>query len=158
MVEISAGVEVPLRGADEVGWFASLQCREKALNVVEHLTSSVSDIATIHNFLVSMPTSKFQTWKAVHIDFFTPAFCVACSNDIFCIADAEFVICPHCKVITSLNGEGETSGCEKLYGVGLGFTFENLYKWQSEIVRGRKEQSKSGSLDKDTRAYGAKWM
>jgi hypothetical protein len=82
-----------------------------------------------------------------------PASCIACSNDIFCIADAEYVICPHCKTISSLLDKRKPEELHNAYGVGLGFTFENLLKWQMDIVRSRKEQTKTSAYSAQKSFY-----
>jgi len=75
-----------------------------------------------------------ETWSAIRSDFYMPAVCLDCDVTVFCIEDAEFILCPHCRVISPLEnsvlskpvGEG---------GVGLGFTFEQLSRWQEEILQ-----------------------
>jgi hypothetical protein len=80
-----------------------------------------------------------ETWKAIHQDFFMPCGCLCCNITIFCIQDADCVLCPICKTINPMdyaNGDGEG-------GVGLGFTMEDLKRWQDEIDCGRKMNSKN---------------
>ena len=50
-----------------------------------------------------------------------------------CIMDANYVVCPSCKVVSPLE-----AGADKDYhgGVGLGFTFEDLSKWLCRVVSG----------------------
>ena len=44
--------------------------------------------------------------------------------------DATYVLCPVCKVVSPLdNGIDAVQG-----GVGLGFSFDDLQKWQTEII------------------------
>jgi len=83
-----------------------------------------------------------ETWQAVQTDFYTPCPCFVCraagqDNDdddehyddatppIFCIQDAEYVLCPRCKSISPLDATG--------HGVGLGFTMETLAELQADI-------------------------
>lgn len=80
-----------------------------------------------------------ETWAAVESDFYMPTTCICCSTDIFCIMDANYVICPVCKVVSPM--EGCTQGMEG--GAGLGFTMEDLQQWQGEIIR-RNRQNHSG--------------
>ena len=51
--------------------------------------------------------------------------------------DANFVLCPLCKVVSPLQG-----GADLDYqgGVGLGFTMEDLQQWQHEIILRHKQQ------------------
>jgi hypothetical protein len=94
MVEISAGVHEPLRGADE-------------------------------------------TVRAIRQDFYVPISCFGCSKDIFCIADAKYVICPECRVVSPIE-EGALDGQSlEQRGLGLGFTCESLFQMQSEILSER---------------------
>jgi len=66
-----------------------------------------------------------ETKLAVHRDYFVPITCGNCQQQIFCIQDAAFVLCPHpkCKAKTFL-------GWEENGGVGLGFTLEDLEQLQ----------------------------
>lgn len=82
-----------------------------------------------------------ETWAAVENDFYMPTSCLCCSEDIFCIMDAYYVICPVCKVVSPM--EGCAQGMDG--GVGLGFTMDDLRQWQSDIVRRQQhQQSRSG--------------
>ena len=78
-----------------------------------------------------------ETWNAVQNDFYLPTQCFCCSLDLCCIMDASFVLCPECKVVSpvpgcdSITGEGGSLDG----GVGLGFTFDDLQKWQTDIIR-----------------------
>jgi len=73
-----------------------------------------------------------ETWQAVNDDFFLPCSCVICDQTIFCIADADYVLCPVCRVVNPVDFGTETSGSG---GVGLGFTLDDLAKWHAEIAR-----------------------
>lgn len=78
-----------------------------------------------------------ETWAAVQSDFYMPTGCVCCEQTIFCIQDAAFVLCPTCKVVSPGFGEEPMEG-----GVGLGFTMEELAKWQKDIERAHREAEK----------------
>lgn len=80
-----------------------------------------------------------ETWAAVENDYYIPTQCFCCQLDICCIMDANFVLCPQCKVVSPLEGCAQP-GFDG--GVGLGFTFDDLQKWQGEIIhrRGRQQQ------------------
>ena len=71
-----------------------------------------------------------ETWSCVENDFYLPTTCFCCSSDLFCIMDANYVLCPMCKVVSPL--EGCATGMDG--GVGLGFTFDDLQQWQHEII------------------------
>jgi hypothetical protein len=90
MIEISPGVHVRLRGADE-------------------------------------------TWKAIEQDYYMPAECLCCQATIFCIQNADFVLCPDCRVVSRMEG----SSSQGMGGVGLGFKYEDLANWQADILRKR---------------------
>lgn len=78
-----------------------------------------------------------ETWAAVQSDFYMPTGCVCCQQTIFCIQDAAFVLCPQCKVVSPGFSDIPMEG-----GVGLGFTMEELAKWQTDIGRAQKEAAK----------------
>jgi hypothetical protein len=87
-IEISPGVHVRLRGADE-------------------------------------------TWKAIENDCYMPAECICCESTIFCIQNADYVLCPDCRVVSRMEGNSSHG----IGGVGLGFKYEDLARWQDAIVR-----------------------
>ena len=71
-----------------------------------------------------------ETWQAIANDYYMPTQCFCCQTDICVIMDATYVLCPVCKVVSPLdNGVAAEQG-----GVGLGFTFDDLQKWQTEII------------------------
>lgn len=79
-----------------------------------------------------------ETWRAVCNDFYMPGTCQVCSETIFCIQDADFVLCPTCRVVSpmaeqEIGGQYKTDG-----GVGLGFTMKDLAVWQIEIAQSRR--------------------
>jgi hypothetical protein len=85
-----------------------------------------------------------ETWRAIENDFYMPCECLDCKSTIFCIQDAEFVLCPECRVVSPMEDYGgggygatgqqqhQTGGC------GLGFTMADLAKWTEDIERNRK--------------------
>jgi hypothetical protein len=50
---------------------------------------------------------------------------------IFCIQNADYVLCPDCRVVSRMEGASSTG----MGGVGLGFKYEDLSKWQEDILR-----------------------
>lgn len=69
-----------------------------------------------------------ETFKCIEDDFYLHVQCYGCADNICCILDASFVLCPHCKVVSPIEGNEEIQG-----GVGLGFSVEDLHNWQYEI-------------------------
>jgi len=86
-----------------------------------------------------------ETWRAIQVDFYIPCTCVICDITIFCIEDADYVLCPQCRVVNPVIGVDDEAcnsvGEEGEGGVGLGFTIEDLAKWQEEITVARLHES-----------------
>lgn len=78
-----------------------------------------------------------ETYDAIREDFYAPAVCFACDQMIFAIQNSKYVLCPSCRVVSPMDSQQD--GC---YGVGLGFTLEQLAEWQDEILRERRNVSK----------------
>jgi hypothetical protein len=78
-----------------------------------------------------------ETYEAVEHDFYGPATCISCELLIFCILNAEYVLCPDCRVVSPFEG-GKNGG-----GVGLGFTMDNLACWQNEIMARSRRNKKN---------------
>lgn len=78
-----------------------------------------------------------ETMACIENDFYFPTNCMFCTTDICVIMDANYVLCPICKIVSPREGcdEKNIDG-----GVGLGFTFEDLQKWQCEIVVCQRQQ------------------
>ncbi|KAL7568643.1 hypothetical protein ACA910_022741 [Epithemia clementina (nom. ined.)] len=88
-----------------------------------------------------------ETWHCIEHDFHLPVVCFACSMELCCIQDASYVLCPSCRTVSPIEENeynnnksrgGRDDGMDN-GGVGLGFTFDELFKWQAEIVRRRAE-------------------
>lgn len=79
-----------------------------------------------------------ETWAAIEHDFYSPVICFGCGLELCCIQDADFVLCPTCRVVSPMNGIGEQVQNGKDGGVGLGFTYDNLAQWQAEILAKRQ--------------------
>ena len=76
-----------------------------------------------------------ETVTAVRHDFYVPVCCFGCSEEIFCIADAKYVICPSCRVVSPIE-EGALDGqVLRQHGLGLGFNCESLFQIQSDILQ-----------------------
>lgn len=77
-----------------------------------------------------------ETWRAVCNDFYMPGECQVCNNTIFCIQDADYVLCPTCRVVSPMDQERGSRNSDG--GVGLGFTMKDLAAWQAEIAQSRR--------------------
>ena len=74
-----------------------------------------------------------ETMGAISRNFIVSALCFGCEASLYCIADAKFLICPQCRVVSPLlieNDDGSASG----HGVGLGFTRETLLATQADAI------------------------
>lgn len=76
-----------------------------------------------------------ETWKCIENDFYTPVVCFDCNADLCCIQDADYVLCPSCRVVSPMEGDYPKRFGDG--GVGLGFTMEDLFRWQAEILSNR---------------------
>jgi hypothetical protein len=84
-----------------------------------------------------------ETWSAVENGFYAPTMCLSCDLNVLVIFDAEFVLCPSCRIVSPITDDGsgfrsteddKESGDK--HGVGLGFKVEDLMKWHDEMARG----------------------
>ena len=73
-----------------------------------------------------------ETMNCIANDFYLPTTCFACETNLFCIMDADYVLCPLCKVVSPVSENGDTDG-----GIGLGFTFDDLQHYTADILRER---------------------
>jgi hypothetical protein len=76
-----------------------------------------------------------ETWKAIANDFYMPADCICCESMIFCIQNADYVLCPDCRVVSRMEDPSSPRGVGDVGGVGLGFKYEDLARWQEDILR-----------------------
>jgi hypothetical protein len=63
-----------------------------------------------------------ETWRAIQAGNIETIVCVCCCNRIQCIADAEYVICPECRVVSPVGDpyRGRPASGQHSRGVGLG--------------------------------------
>ena len=73
-----------------------------------------------------------ETWSCIQNDTFLPTQCVCCALTMCCMEDAQYVLCPACRVVSPL-AAGRSHG-----GVGLGFTVDDLQRWQADIIQQRQ--------------------
>jgi hypothetical protein len=102
-----------------------------------------------------------ETWDCIGRDFFIPCLCFGCSVELCCIQDADYVLCPKCRAVSPMDttsygsesanaiadassGPASTAGTVHEGGIGLGFTFDDLMKWQAENIQGRDFLSGNG--------------
>jgi hypothetical protein len=86
-----------------------------------------------------------ETWRAIELDFHMAGECMCCTLTIFCIQDANFVLCPEFRVVSPMERTGFGERSEE-GGVGLGFPWEDLARWHEDIERYRwvtREQATS---------------
>ena len=76
-----------------------------------------------------------ETLRAIEKDFYMPTRCFCCQLDLLCIMDANYVLCPDCRVVSPMEGcaTGFHNG-----GVGLGFTYPQLQECQNDILATRR--------------------
>ena len=78
-----------------------------------------------------------ETWQALQDDFYVPGLCWICDETVFVIQDAAFVLCPDCKTVSPVEGDF----IDRLAaGVGLGFKYETLVRWQDELMERRRRR------------------
>lgn len=101
-----------------------------------------------------------ETLRAIEDDFYVPATCSCCTATIFCIQNANFVLCPDCRVVSRADVDDDACCCREANhpddrnggnsvtttatnnsksskSVGLGFTMEELVQYQTEVVTRR---------------------
>lgn len=76
-----------------------------------------------------------ETYQAIQEDFYVPTICDCCSSTVFVIQDAGYVLCPDCRVVYTVEEPSSRSRVEG--GVGLGFKYKELIRWQQEIIEAR---------------------
>ena len=73
-----------------------------------------------------------ETYAAAQRQFIQKCSCINCphgeNDDMYCIRDAEYVLCHACREITPL-ANGQEGG-----GVGLGFRAQDLEQWRNETL------------------------
>ena len=78
-----------------------------------------------------------ETVTAVARDYYSNVSCFGCSLEVCCIADVSYVICPVCKVVSPMDDPTFEGKEVQRHGLGLGFTYESLFKMQLEILEDR---------------------
>jgi hypothetical protein len=89
--------------------------------------------------------SSQETWEAIGRDFYMPGLCQGCQATVFCIQDAAYVLCPDpgCRAVSPMDGQFVDRVSA---GVGLGFRYDDLVRWQREII---EEAIADGSQEQD---------
>ena len=67
-----------------------------------------------------------ETHDCVKMDFYVTTSCYDCGLQIYCIADASYVLCPQCMTVSPI----EIRKRRRDGGVGIGFTHADLCQWQ----------------------------
>lgn len=86
-----------------------------------------------------------ETMQAIGNDFYVATHCFDCQAMLFCIRNAGFLVCPHCRVVSPVESNENTNehfALSKNNGnicgsVGLGFTLDELCEYQTMIVSAR---------------------
>ncbi len=89
--------------------------------------------------------------KAIENDCYKTAECVCCESTIFCIQNADYVLCPECRVVSRKEGVSSRG----MGDVGLGFKHEDLARWQDPVL---KEQLRRSSNDEKAPAHPAQLL
>ena len=64
-----------------------------------------------------------ETQQAVQDGFFIATDCPCCTTTLCCIANADYVVCPDCRVVSSIHDYDTTDVVGSNGGVGLGLKF-----------------------------------
>merc|ERR1712176_648859 len=67
-----------------------------------------------------------ETSNAIDSDFIATYKCFSCESTVVCIRDAEYVICPECRVV----GPNEQGHRIERFGVGLGVLLSDVAQMQ----------------------------
>ena len=85
-----------------------------------------------------------ETYTAMKNDSYIPCACPCCSETLYCIQDATFVLCSTCLIVSPVNPHEDVSFASHVYGhqvhhtygsqrsVGIGFTFDDLCSIRKE--------------------------
>ena len=76
-----------------------------------------------------------ETMMALARGYHTALICFGCTAQIHCIADAQFTICPICRVISPVSYDsfrGEPMTADMRWGLGLGLTQASVRRIQAE--------------------------
>jgi len=73
-----------------------------------------------------------ETSDAIQNDFYIPAECICCDQTLLCIQDADYVLCPDCRVVVPLRPVNERSNG----GVGLGCKLDAVFPSNSGASSG----------------------
>ena len=82
---------------------------------------------------VTMPfRGSEETWEAIALNRIVRTECLGCSIPLYCVQDAELVVCPDCQTMSPAHaeGSGEDPFKNNRSGLGLGFKEEQLVQWR----------------------------
>jgi len=104
---------------------------------VTEIKKTMVDIAGVRTPL----RNTQETVQAVAKDYYSNISCYGCSMELCCIADVSYVLCPDCKIVSPMGDETLFEGKPvQRYGLGMGFTYESLFRMQVEIMQKRGKQ------------------
>lgn len=79
---------------------------------------------------VSMPfRGSEETWEAIALNRIVRTSCLGCSIQLYCVEDAELVVCPDCQTMSPAHATEDPNA--KRTGLGLGFKEEQLVQWRN---------------------------
>lgn len=79
---------------------------------------------------VSMPfRGSEETWEAIALNRIVKTSCLGCSIKLYCVEDAELVVCPDCQTMSPAHATEDPSANRT--GLGLGFKEEQLVQWRT---------------------------
>ncbi|CAB9526766.1 expressed unknown protein (Partial), partial [Seminavis robusta] len=79
---------------------------------------------------VSMPfRGSEETWEAIALNRIVRTECLGCSIQLYCVEDAELVVCPDCQTMSPAHKTEDPQA--KRTGLGLGFKEEQLVQWRN---------------------------
>ncbi len=124
---------------------ASATSTELAMSKLEAKIASSSPIQSFDSqYEVEVTPGVFlqlrgsaETWQAIRLNRITNTRCICCCTCLHCVQDAEYVICPDCRVVSPVYSnlsEDYKIGGRNSGGVGLGFKPEDMAKWQAELA------------------------
>jgi hypothetical protein len=77
-----------------------------------------------------------ETMIAIERGSVTRTNCFSCTSELHCLDDAEYILCPVCRVVGPVDSSFVRREM-RVYGVGLGILPDQMRRWASEIHRDR---------------------
>jgi hypothetical protein len=77
-----------------------------------------------------------ETMTAIERGSVTRTNCFSCTSELHCLDDAEYILCPVCRVVGPVDSSFDRREM-RVYGVGLGILPDQMRRWAGEIHRDR---------------------